>query len=275
MPFLDIDGGRLYYEEAGSGQPVVFIHAGIADHRMWDEQWEAFATHYRVVRYDTRGYGQTTSQTVPYSNRVDLLALLDHLNIEHAVFIGCSRGGMIAVDFTLEHPERAVVLILSCAAMAGSKFEPAPEESILFDEADAAEETGDWERVIALDIQAWVDGFGRPPDPACEARLMPIRDRVRGMEWASVAHSAEGSLPLALEPPAAGRLNELRLPVLVLAGDYDVSTTKQAALAYAAGIAGARFARLPTAHLPNMELPSDFNRLTLDFLESALPHAET
>ena len=271
MPFLNIDGGQLYFEEAGSGQPVVFIHAGIADRRMWDDQWDAFAAHYRVVRYDTRGYGQTTSQAGPYSNRADLLALLDHLGITQAALIGCSRGGQIAADFTLEQPERVAALVLSCAALGGNDFEPTPEEMTLFDEADAAEEAGDLERVIALDIQIWVDGFGRPSDPATEARLAPIRARVREMEWASVAHNAEGSQPITLDPPAAGRLNELRLPALVVAGEYDVSSTKQVALAYSAGIAGSTFSEMPAAHLPNMELPAEFNHLVLDFLNTAPP----
>lgn len=270
MPFLDINRGRLYYEEAGSGPAVVFVHAGIADHRMWDDQWEAFAAHYHVVRYDTRGYGQTTTEDVPYSNRADLLALLDHLNIGRATLIGCSRGGQIAADFALEHPDRAAALVLSCAALGGVEFEPTPEEKVLFDEADAAEEAGDWERVIARDIQAWVDGFGRPPDAADETHLTTIRDRVRAMEWASVAHNTEGGQSLPLEPPAAGRLNQLRLPAFVLIGDYDVSGIKQAARVYGAGIAGAAFAQLPAAHLPNMELPGEFNRLVLDFLKSAL-----
>ncbi|HYO89323.1 MAG TPA: alpha/beta fold hydrolase [Candidatus Limnocylindrales bacterium] len=269
MPFLDINRGRLYYEEAGSGPAVVFVHAGIADHRMWDDQWEAFAAHYHVVRYDTRGYGQTTTEDVPYSNRADLLALLDHLNIGRATLIGCSRGGQIAADFALEHPDRAAALVLSCAGLGGLAYEP-DEEMVLSDEAEAAEEAGDWARVIDLDVRIWVDGFGRPAGAVSDARLMPIREKIRMMEWDSVAHNAEGGQPEVLEPAAVGRLGELQLPALVVCGDYDTGHSKRSAEGYSAGIAGAQRINLPTAHLPNMELPGEFNRLVLDFLKSAL-----
>lgn len=267
MPFLDVSGGRLYYESAGQGQAIVCIHAGIADSRMWQPQWEAFSPRFHVVRYDTRTYGQTTTEDVPYSNRADLLALLDHLGIGQAVLIGCSRGGQIAADFTLEHPERVSALVLVCAGMGGvTEIESDPDQDALFAAAEAAEEAGDWAKVIDLDVQAWVDGFGRPMNAETDARLEPIRALVREMEWASVAHNAEGGQPIVLNPPAAGRLGELRLPALLLAGDYDELAAQKISGLYAAGVAGARLVHLPTAHLPNLELPGEFNRLVLDFL---------
>ncbi|MBL8147969.1 MAG: alpha/beta fold hydrolase [Anaerolineae bacterium] len=267
MPFLDVSGGRLYYEAAGQGQAVVFVHAGIADNRMWQPQWEAFSPRFRVVRYDTRTYGRTTTEDVPYSNRADLLAVLDHLGIERAVLIGCSRGGQIAADFTLEHPQRVSALVLVCAGVGGvTSIESDPDQDALFMDAEAAEEAGDWAKVIELDVRAWVDGFGRPMDAATDARLEPIRALVREMEWASVAHHDEGGQPIVLDPPAAGRLAELRLPVLLIAGDYDEMATQKLGELYASGVAGARLVRLPTAHLPNLEMPDEFNRLVLDFL---------
>lgn len=269
MPFLDVQGGRLYYETSGQGSPVVFIHAGIADHRMWEPQWEEFAAHHRVVRYDTRRYGQTTTEDVPYSNRADLRELLDHLGIERAAVIGCSRGGQIAADFTIEFPERVSALVLSCAGLGGATFETSDEDAI-YAEASAAEEAGDWARVIELDVQVWVDGFGRPQDAASTAHLEPIRALVREMEWASIAHNDEGGQPIVLDPPAAGRLGEMRLPALVLVGDYDTVGTKYCGDAYAAGIAGAQLVRLPTAHLPNLERPAEFNQRVLAFLTSAV-----
>ena len=270
MPTLAVDGGCLYHETAGSGQPVVFIHAGIADSRMWQPQWDAFAARYQVVRYDTRGYGQTVSEDVPYSNRADLLALLDHLGLQRAAIIGCSRGGQIAADFALEHPDRVTALVLICAGMGGGQGEPKAEEEAVFEEAWAAEQAGDWAKVIDLDVRCWVDGFGRPMDAETDARLEPVRALVREMEWASVTHNGEGGQPVVLTPPAAGRLGELRVPALILSAQYDEWVTQQFAQAYAAGIPGARLVTLPTAHLPNLELPDEFNGLVLDFLAQAL-----
>src|SRR5690349_8638123 len=103
--YLPVEGGQLYYEVTGAGHPLVLIHAGVADLRQWDEQVAAFAPHYRVIRYDTRGFGKTRTEPVAFSNRQDLYELLTHLGVEKAYLIGNSRGGQIAFDFTLEHPE--------------------------------------------------------------------------------------------------------------------------------------------------------------------------
>src|SRR5690606_6601331 len=110
--FADINGARLYYEVAGEGPALVLLHAGICDSRMWDDQFAAFAKHYRTVRYDLRGYGQSNPVAGRFAHYEDLRALLDHLGIERAYLIGVSFGGMIAIDFTLTYPQRVAGLIL-------------------------------------------------------------------------------------------------------------------------------------------------------------------
>src|SRR5207237_6657118 len=90
---LDVDCGKLFYEWMGEGQPLVLIHAGIADHRMWDAQFEEFARRYRVVRYDLRGFGKSTTETGSDNFRQDLLDLLKHMDIERAILLTCSMGG--------------------------------------------------------------------------------------------------------------------------------------------------------------------------------------
>ena len=108
MPSLDVPGASLYYETDGQSLrlPLLLIHAGVATLRMWDPQIEALAQQHYVVRFDTRGYGKTETDDVPFSDRDDALALLDHLGIERATVIGCSRGGAIALDLAVEHPDR-------------------------------------------------------------------------------------------------------------------------------------------------------------------------
>jgi len=110
--YLPIPGARLYFEAAGEGHPLVLIHAGVADNRMWDEQFTVFAQRYRVIRYDTRGFGKSKTEDVEFSNHQDLLDLLDHLNVRKAYLVGASRAGGIAINFTLEHPERVDGLAL-------------------------------------------------------------------------------------------------------------------------------------------------------------------
>src|SRR5438270_10481819 len=102
--FADVNGSRLYYEMMGEGHPLVLIHGGYMDRRMWDDQFAAFAEHYQVIRYDVRGFGKTELPQAPYSDRQDLYDLLQALGVTKTLLLGLSLGGEVAIDFTLEHP---------------------------------------------------------------------------------------------------------------------------------------------------------------------------
>src|SRR5688572_1198413 len=176
---LQTEGGPLYYEVAGSGPAVVLIHAWIADNTMWDEQWEEFAREHRVVRYDARGFGKSpVEKEHPFSHRQDLYELMRHLGIERAYVVGVSGGGQTATEFTLEHPEMVSSLVTVCSGLGGmTDIQPTQEEIALFEQMDAAEEAGDWERVADLDVKIWVDGVGQPEGRA-DAR---VREKVKQM----------------------------------------------------------------------------------------------
>jgi pimeloyl-ACP methyl ester carboxylesterase len=124
--FVNVEGGRLFYEEAGSGRAVVFVHPGLWDRRAWDDQVPVFAERFRTIRYDVRGYGKSTKPEREYSNVEDLYAMLTYLGVERAAVIGCSMGGQIAIDFTLEHPEMVTALIPVAAGLSG--YEGGEEE---------------------------------------------------------------------------------------------------------------------------------------------------
>src|SRR5665213_2822803 len=102
--YIDGDGAHLYYEWSGSGPAVVFVHAGIADSGMWDEQFAAFAAEFKVVRYDMRNFGRTVASDMAFAGWEDLAALLGSLSIDSAVIVGASMGATVAVDLTLERP---------------------------------------------------------------------------------------------------------------------------------------------------------------------------
>ncbi|HEY0069774.1 MAG TPA: alpha/beta fold hydrolase [Chloroflexia bacterium] len=262
---IEAAGGPLYYEVAGEGHPLLLIHAGIADHRMWDDQWEEYSRPYRVIRYDTRGFGDTPVLDRPYSNRQDILELLDHLDVDKTYIIGVSRGGQIAVDFTLENPGRVEALVVVGAGIGGATDgpEPTPEEMQAFDEMEAAEAREDWERVADTDVRVWVDGFGRPGGKGDQR----VREKVRQMCLDTYRRPSGNGQPVILDPPAAGRLGEIVVPTLVLVGEYDTSGAQYNADALASGIPAARKAVIEgTAHVPNMEKPEEFDRLVLDFL---------
>src|SRR5438105_9691542 len=141
--FIDFNHGRIYYEVDGEGPALSLIHAGVANLRQWDEQVPAFAERFRVIRYDCRTFGQTTSDNVPVSNRADLAAVLDHLGVTQTAVLGLSRGGSIAVDFTLDYRDRVTALIAVSAGLGGLQSPPTPDEQALWDEYDRRDDPGD------------------------------------------------------------------------------------------------------------------------------------
>ncbi len=109
--FADIGGASLYYEVAGAGHPLILLHEGFADSRMFDDQIAAFAARYRVIRYDRHGSGRSGVPTVPYTHHDALRDLLRHLDVGQASVLGLSTGGAVAIDFTLAYPEIVDTLI--------------------------------------------------------------------------------------------------------------------------------------------------------------------
>ena len=111
----EVNGTRLYYEVAGSGEPVVLVHAFTLDTRMWDDQFEVLARDFRVIRYDARGFGKSAPPKPgePYSNADDLAALLDRLDARKAHVVGLSMGGRFALDYAVTYPDglRSLVVI--------------------------------------------------------------------------------------------------------------------------------------------------------------------
>lgn len=261
--FAEINGAQVYYESAGEGPALVLAHAGIADARMWDEQFPVFASRFRVVRYDRRGFGRTRVKEsgASYSHHEDLHALLRFLGIGRAILVGCSQGGKIVMDFTLEHPSVTQALVLVASALGG--FEFSGEEPRQFAELERADQAGDVERVNELELQIWVDGPRRGPQEV-DAR---VRERVREMNRTALTYAQAPGTEQPLEPAAINRLGELRVPTLIVTGDLDTPKTLAAARVLGDKIAGAEAVVVKgTAHLPNMERPEEFNRHVLSFL---------
>jgi pimeloyl-ACP methyl ester carboxylesterase len=260
--FAELNGTKFYYEVAGAGHPLVLVHAGIADCSMWDEQFQAFAQHYRVIRYDMRGYGQTPLVDEPYAHYQDLPALLDFLGVKQAHVLGCSMGGTTALDFTLAYPARVSSLIAVAARPEGYLFNSAPPPQL--DAMEAAFQTGDFEQLSELEVQMWVDGPTRTSEQVDAA----LRNRVRAMNVVALKNEAlELGAAQPLDPPAAQRLHEITAPTLVIIGDLDRPVMLSAADFMAQTMPNARKVVMTgTAHLPSMEKPELFNEIVLDFL---------
>jgi pimeloyl-ACP methyl ester carboxylesterase len=267
--FAPVHNGELYYEVNGEGHPLVLIHAGVADHSMWDAQAPVFSQGFRVIRYDTRGYGKSRTQDTEFSNRQDLLDLLNHLQVPAAHVIGISRGGQIAIDFTLEHPERVTALVAVAPGLSDLNDYPegfkdpvgmAAEEAM-----EAAHNAGDWERLADLETAMWADGPGQPVGRA----PADVRERVRRWTLDSYTRIDGRTTPLQLEPGAIGRLHEIRVPTLVLIGDLDAKIEQVVAGMVASGIPGARKVVVPgVAHMIPLEVPDEFNQIVMSFLQS-------
>jgi len=266
--YAPVENGELYYEVAGVGHPLLLIHAGVADLRMWDDQFTAFAEHFRVIRYDTRGFGRSRTEPATFSDRQDIVDLLRYLGAARAHVIGISRGGRIAVDFTLEHPEMVSALIPTAAGLSGYDHQATGAEvdlSRMAEQMDAAWEAKDWERLVDLEVRYWVDGPRQPEGRAPTA----VREKVRAMGLNNYRTQTVEPAPRPLDPPAIGRLGEIVAPTLVLVGDLDEPACLVTADLMATDIPGTRKVVFPgVAHMVPMEAPEAFCREVLAFLDA-------
>ena len=263
--FAEINGANIHYEQVGQGQDIVFVHAGIADSSMWDEQVTEFSRTLRVTRYDLRGFGRSSIPPAPFTQSADLAELFRHLGIENAIVVGASFGGNVSADFALEHPDLISGLILVNSLVGSTAV--SPELRAGWDRVNAAVAADDIELAIEIEQQMWVDGQHRSP-----AQVDPVlRERVRTMNAKIFARVAEQELAeeLDLDPPANQRLHEIRVPTMVIVGDLDISDTLSSAENLVASIPNSRRETITgAAHLPSMEQPGEFNRIVHEFIRS-------
>jgi pimeloyl-ACP methyl ester carboxylesterase len=263
MPQATINGARIHYERAGQGIPVIFLHAGIADHRMWEPQVPAFAQEYDVIRPDMRGFGRSELPPQRWSPVADVLGLIDELNLKPAHVVGCSMGGGVAIDFALDHPDRISKLVLVGPGIGGRQFGAKYPE--LFADVEAADAAGDMDAVNRAEARLWLDG-PRRPEGYVKGGLRELFLDMNGGNFSSDFKSA----PIDhLDPPAAERLAEISTPTLVVVGDSDAPPIFDAVELLMEQVPHARKAVIhDAAHLPNLEHPDEFNRVVLEFLES-------
>jgi pimeloyl-ACP methyl ester carboxylesterase len=268
--FIPVSGGRVYFQADGAGTPLVCVHAGVANLRQWDPHVPAWAQRYRVIRYDTRGYGKTESDHVEFMNRDDLAAVLDHLDAPAAHVLGCSRGGQISLDFAVENPQR----VLSYTSVAGGvgNYEPdLPKEVVdaitAFDESTTRlAEAKDWDAVADAETDYWLVGPGQPRGRVAAETWAMVREWIRS----NYAAEKEDGAPQPAEPTADTRLDALTMPVLAVVGDLDETWAVESMKHLAEAVPNGRFELFAgTAHLLNLEQPERFTRLILDFLAAA------
>jgi len=264
-----INGAQIYYEAAGSGVPLIMIHAGVADSRQWNDEFAAFAERYQVVRYDLRGFGRSEPVEGEFSHLGDLAALLTHLQLKAPyILMGCSMGGGLAMDYALANPGKVAALVMVDSGPSGLALD-VPEPPA-FAAAESAYKAGDLDLVAEIETQIWFDGMGRAPDQVDPK----MRQLLYEMNRNALAQDAKGlgkRQPDA-EHSAAGRLGELTMPVLIIVGDQDIPYMLAAADYMLDRIPSAsKMIMSDAAHLPNMDHPAQFQRLVLDFLAEMAP----
>ena len=254
----------LYVEQAGSGSPVVLIHEGIADSRMWDPQWAEYSKHFRVVRLDLRGFGQSPPAIGKFSLAGDVAQLMDELELGPAALIGVSLGGAVAMETTIARPDLVSRLVVVAPGLRG--FEMSDETKAGWDEEEAAIERGDVDAAVEVNMRMWVDGPSRSPDEVDpEVRRKVAEMQRRAIEIYLEAGEEGEHQPLAED--WGDRPSEISVPTLVIVGDLDRPEMLAIAERLEAEIPNARRETIAgAAHVPSMERPDEFDRLVLEFL---------
>lgn len=270
-PFeIEFDGAKIRGESAGVGIPVVFLHAGVTDRRMWANQMQALVNEgYHVISYDRRSFGETETDDVPFSHLVDLETVLDRLSIHAAVLVGASLGGEIALDFALEHPERTIGLVLMGTAVSGAIAEEMDDDVAQLEEAaEYAIERGTIGTANRIQAHQWLDGpYGESGRVEGE-----IRDLFLAMNEIHLAHPELTQEEDAMIS-AYDNLHTLTAPTLLVVGELDCADIIALHEELSEEIENGFAVMIEdTAHLPSFERPDLFNPILLEFLEAVTGH---
>jgi len=259
---IAVNGVLFHTEVAGQGPGLVFIHAGVADCRMWDAEFAAFQNRFRVVRFDMRGFGRTPMPPGKFSYHDDVASVMRTAGLERATLVGCSFGANVAVETCLAFPGLVERLVLIAPGLGeGGDV----EEIQRFDEAEeAALERGDLDGATELNLRLWVDGLFRQPGEVAPS----VREHVRVMQIENFRiPMPDGIERVRIDPPAGERLREIAVSTLVVVGALDVPFLGDVAERIEREVTRARRVVIPgAAHMLNLEKPAEFQRILEGFL---------
>jgi pimeloyl-ACP methyl ester carboxylesterase len=266
--FADIPGVRIAYDVSGMGGPLIFLHGGLLDRRQWDGQIDFFARSHRAIRYDMRGAGEseTAPSNEPFSHHEDLLRFIQVLEIQRVSLVGLSNFA-VALDFATAYPQLVEKLVLVSPGLRGYEYRD-PWVAAGFTATTGALARQDLNGAVETMLTMWVDGPQRKPE-----EVNPLV-RARCREMVSLAFRLSRLAPncTGLEPPAAGRLSEVRAPTLIVLGDKDAPDIHRIGGLLHEGIGGSRLTWIRDAgHTLPMEKANEFNIIVQDFLNDFAP----
>ncbi len=255
----------LNVEVRGVGAPVVFLHAAVADTRMWSDQMIGVAAQRKAIAYDRRGFGKTRYAQEDHSSVADLIAVLDATaGGRKAVLVGCSQGGRVALDAALAYPTRVSGLVLVAPNVTGA-YEPdkSPEILNLLAAQAKAIEDGDIDTVNAIKARLWLDG---PLESEGRVSGKP-RDLLYEMNSTVLGAPATGSdLDVVQIPPAFDRLGEIKVPVLMIWSELDFPHIKERCQVVANRMSNCAALEIAgSAHLPSLDKPNDLTAAIVHF----------
>jgi 3-oxoadipate enol-lactonase len=261
VPFaLTEDGVRLHYRVDGPavGSPVLLINSLGTDLRMWQPQVEALADRFRVIRYDSRGHGQSDAPPGPYTLErlaLDALAVLDALDVQRANVCGLSLGGLVALWFAIYRPGRVQRSIFAnTAARIGT------EES--WTARIEAVQAGGMAAIRDTVLARFLSAAYREREPAVTRQIAEMLDR-------TPPHGYIGACAALCDADLRHLASTVEAPSLVIGGEHDEATPPAQAEDLHAAIVPSELMVIPgVAHLSNLEAPEWFNRRLLDHLRA-------
>lgn len=253
-----IPNGTIAWEDQGRGAAVILLHGFSFDRSMWDPQVEALSRSYRVLRYDLRGFGESTPPSAPYSHTDDLAFLLDSCELDRVVLIGLSLGANIALEFASLFPDRIHHMVLASPGLPGHVWaEERPPDQV----SRIARESG---VEVAKIFWATHPIFASLVDSGRAGPLLAMIERYHGWHW-------RNDDPRAVPADLATRLPHIDVPTLVVSGGKDAIGYREIALRIADDMPRAEIAVIPDAgHVMSLEDPETFNALVLRFLDESL-----
>lgn len=256
--YLDVSGSKIYYETRGSGPAIVLLHDGLLSSVTWDEVCEPLSARHQVIRYDRRGYGRSDLPTSSYSSTEDLRKLLTHLKVQHAVIVGNSAGGALAIDFAIEYPEMVDGLFLIGPVLHGMEYTAAFQERAKHNNEPTSRDD------IKAVAKNWSEDRFLIAGPNERARRKINENLVANSEKLKFDNRFEQSL----SPPASKRLAEVKAPTLILVGDADIADVHAHSRAINAGVRGSTQEVIKGAgHLIQLEKPDEVVKKAESFAE--------
>jgi pimeloyl-ACP methyl ester carboxylesterase len=260
--YAEVNGTRLWYESAGSGDTVVLLHSFTLDRRMWDGQFETWSRSYRVIRYDARGFGKSALPQVgvPYAHHEDLAALLDHLQAPRAHIVGHGMGGRFALDFAVTSPDRCRSLVVIDTVVAGWPWSKA------FLDGYAPVLAAGRRKDIAAAKAAWLAHPVFTIAREQPAVALQIETMVRDYSgW----HFVNADPARSVTPPTLSQLSRVKGPALVIAGERDPADFRQMSDRVARDTGGKRVSLRGAGYFGPLETPAQVASAVAEFVAAA------